>query len=78
LLAVIVPGGSLFGGFGSLFGRFNSLFGRLGNLPDGLLKKQWLAGAVSSPIKRVIAFFAVFSRAAGKLGACIIGECCLA
>jgi hypothetical protein len=78
LLAVIVPGGSLLGGFGSLFGRFNSLFGRLGNLLDGLLEKQWLAGAVSPPIGRAIAVFPVFSRRLGKLGACIIGECCLA
>jgi hypothetical protein len=74
----MVPEAFLLGGFGSLFGRFKSLFARLGNLPDGLLKKQWFAGAVSPPIERTIAVYAVFSRAARKLGACIIGECCSA
>jgi hypothetical protein len=74
----MVPAAFLLGGFGSLFGRFKSLFARLGNLPDGLLKKQWLAGAVSPPIECAIAVFRVFSRAAGKLGACIIAACCSA
>jgi len=62
------------GGFGSLFGRFKSLFARLGNLPSGLLEKQRLAGAVSPRIECAIAFYAVFSRAAGKAGTCIIGN----
>jgi len=64
----------VFAGFGSLFGRFKSLFAHLGNLPDGLLEKQGLAGAVSRAIEVVIAAFAVFSRAAGKAGTCIIGS----
>src|SRR5215472_798873 len=59
---------------GSLSGRFKSLFARLGNVPDGLLEKQRLAGAVSPRIECAIAFYAVYSRAAGKAGTCIIGN----
>src|SRR5215472_10767607 len=59
---------------GSLSGRFKSLFARLGNVPVRLLEKQRLAGAVSPRIECAIAFYAVYSRAAGKAGTCIIGN----